>query len=320
MLSVLPVIMIVFAFGNESPGKRTCISRAVFTASAVCLLMGLFFFANGPVFREQIQLLLSYQKPALKRWEESFYSTFFFQTHPFLTAFALVSFYAALKRKDWKYFIIFWLVLLVVLLQIRRIRYIVMVFPLLALMASYGLKSVKTIESRVITISCAVMFSLVLALTAYLPFLQGLSMVNLKEAGEFLDTRNTSHTEVRVIQSEAPAGSLLVAVPIMDLFTRKILIVDERSLVGKNAGAAGLSPLRFTWEFRTPSYYRNTVITTDIDTIAVISDRACKQLPSYLEERLSEFQPVKSFDENEEIFSFRTSVCIYEKRGYDRNL
>lgn len=313
MLSVLPVIMIVFASGNEAPGKRTCISRAVITFSAAGLFLALLLFVNYPVLKEQIGLLMAYQKPALKRWEESFYSTFLFQTHPFLTASAFVSAYAAVKKKDWKYLIIAWLVLLVVILQIRRIRYIIMVFPLLALMASYGLRSLKGTETRIVTVSCALMSSLVLAFTAYLPFMQDLSMVNLKKAGEFLDTSGSSPIEVHVMQPADSTGNLLVAVPIMDLFTRKTLIVDERIPVEQTAEEAGLSPLRFTWEFKNPSYYRNAGSVTDMDSVAVISDSAGEELPLYLISRLYGFQLVKSFDEYEGIFDFRTSVRIYEK-------
>lgn len=320
MLSVLPVIMIVFASGTEAPGKRTCISRTAITALAAGLFIVFYFFVNYPLLKEQIGLLMAYQRPALTRWEESFISTFLFQTHPFLTASAFVSVYAAIKRKDWKYLIIFWLVLLVVLLQIRRIRYIIMVFPLLALMASYGLRSVKGIETRIVTVSCALMSSLVLAFTAYLPFMQGLSMVNLKQAGEFLDTSGSSPIEVHVIQPADPTGSLLVALPIMDLFTRKTLILNERILAGQTPEEAGLSPLRFTWEFKTPSYYRNAGISTDMDSVAVISDSAGEELPLYLVTRLSGFQLVKSFDTYEGIFNFRTSVRIYEKRRNERRL
>jgi hypothetical protein len=320
MLSVLPVIVLVFAVRSEVSGKKTCLVRAALTFSASIVFMGLFILVDYDVVREQIRLLMSYQKPALNRWEESFYSTFLFQTHPFLTVSAFVSIYAAVKRKDWKYLIILWLVLLVVLLQIRRIRYIIMVFPLFALMASYGLRNMKKIEPRIITVSCSVISSLVLALFAYLPFLQELSLVNLQKAGEFLDTLRPAHVEVHVIQPEDPAGSLLVAVPIMDLFTRKTLVVDDHFAAGQNAEAAGLSPLRFTWEFKNPSYCRNAGISTDIDTVAVISDSAGRQIPSYLDARLAGFQLVNSFDDDEGIFRFRTSVRIYEKRGDARNL
>jgi len=320
MLSVLPVIVCVFALRSEEPEKKTFLIRAVLTFSSSLVIMGLFILVDYDVIREQIKLLMTYQKPALKRWDESFLSTFLFQAHPFLTVFAFVSIYVAFMRRDWKYLIIFWLVLLVIVFQIRRIRYIMMVFPLFSLMASYGLRSVKGIQTRVITITCALMSSLILAVTAYLPFLQDLSAVNLKKAGEFLDTCSSSRIEVHVIQPVQPTGSLLVAVPIMDIFTRKTLIVDERSAAWQNAAESGLSPLRFTWEFKNPSYYRTTETSTNVDTVAVISDTADSQLPSYLIAHLSGFQLVKSFDEYEGIFSFRTSVRIYEKRGDERGL
>jgi len=320
MLSVLPVIAGVLALQSKEPATSTCLMRAAVTFSVALLILGSFVLFEYDVIRRQVMLLMAYQKPALKGWEESFFSTFLFQTHPLLTASAFVSVYVAFKKKDGKYLIILWLVLLVVLLQIRRIRYIVMVFPLLALMASYGLRSVKRLETRIITVSCALVSSLVIAVTAYLPFVQGLSMVNLKKAGEFLDTRSSSYIEVHVIQPDDPAGSLLVAVPIMDLFTRKTLIVDDHIAVRQHAEAAGSSPLRFTWEFKNPSYYSSAGISTNIDTVAVISESAGRQIPSYLDVRLAGFRLVKSFDDYEDIFRFRTGVRIYEKKGDERDL
>jgi hypothetical protein len=314
MLSVLPVVAFVFALRREECVRKTCLIRAALTFSASIVLVGVFILAEYDVMREQLALLISYQKPALRRWEESFFSTFLFQIHPFLTAFAFVSVYAAFKRKDWKYLIILWLVALVVLLQIRRIRYIVMMFPLLALMASYGLRSMRRIEPRIITVACAVMSSLILALTAYLPFLQKLSMGNLKKAGEFIDAHSSSRIEVHVIQPVAPEGNLLVAIPLMDLFTGKTLvIVDHHIRDGQLREEDALSPLRFTWEFKPPSFYGNDGSSADIDMVAVVSESAGRQLPSYLDARLAGFQLVKSFDNYEGIFRFRTSVRIYER-------
>lgn len=314
MLSVLPVIVCVFSLRSEGLPKRIWIVRTGSVISASLVLMGLFILFDYDVIREQVRLLLSYQKPALKRWEESFFSTFLFQTHPFLTVFAIVSVYAAVMRRDWKYFIILWLVLLVLILQIRRIRYVIMVFPLLALMASYGLRSLKGTDVRIVTVLSALLSSLVLAVTAYLPFLQGLSMVNLQRAGEFLDRSCSSHIEVHVIESADPPGSLRVAVPVMDIFTAKTLIVDERGAVMRQADEAVVSPLRFTWEFRFPSYYRAPGFGAGTGTVAVISDSAETRLPPHLDERLRAFQLVRSFDAYEGIFSFRTSVRIYERR------
>ena len=88
---------------------------------------------------KQIHLLISYQMPGLKRWEESLVSTYFFQMHPVIPMLAAVSLFVAIRKKDTVYLIIVWLVFVILALQVRRIRYIIMVLPLLCLMASYGL-------------------------------------------------------------------------------------------------------------------------------------------------------------------------------------
>ena len=314
MLSVLPVIFFVLAFSKEEPKTRTCISRAVVTASAACLLIGIFLLANYHLIREQIGLLLSYQKPALERWEESFLSTFLFQIHPLVTATALYSGYVAVKKRDLKYIIILWLVLVIVLLQIRRIRYIIMVFPLICLMASYGLRYVRSNEAKKVFVSCAVVSSLVIASFAYLPFLQKLSAENLKKAGEFLDTRNASEVEVYILQPDDPAGNLIVTVPLIDLFTRKTILHNDDLTSGQTKQAVWQSPLRFTWQFRNPSYYRSPDIGWGADIVAIVSESAKEPLPLYLHNRLAGFELVKSFDDYEGIFRFRSSVRVYEKK------
>ncbi len=315
MLTVLPVIALVFTLRSGRSHKRMFLMRAALTFSASVVLIGLYIFVEHEVIKEQIRLLLSYQRPALGNWQESFHSTFLFQTHPFMAAFASLSVYAAVKRKDLSYLIIAWVVLIVLVLQIRRIRYIIMVFPLLALMAAYGLRSLKEMETKIIALSCAVISSLVLAIAAYLPFMQTLSMVNLKTAGEYLDSSGSSEAEVHIVQPKDQEGSLLVAVPIMDLFTRKSLIVEESGSFQRQTGEAGSSPLRFTWEFRNPPWYGNAGRSAATDTVAVISDSAEAALPSHLSARLSGFQLVKSFDEYEGIFRFRTTVRIYERNS-----
>jgi hypothetical protein len=278
------------------------------------LLMGLFFYANYPVVKEQIQLLMSYQKPALRRWEESFLSAFVFQAHPFAAAFALFSLYVAAKKKDWKYAIIVWLVALIVLFQIRRMRYIVVVFPFYCLMAAYGLRYLRSVETKSVVVACSVLSSLVIAFFAYLPFMHELSAENLKQTGEYLDTRDATEVEVHVIEPDHPAGSLIVAVPIIDLFTLKTIFHKEDVFRERANEDVGLSPLRFTWQFRNPLYYKNPEYRIDPDVVAVISDSAKTLLPAYLAQKLAGFDLVKSFDADEGIFRFRTSVRVYERK------
>jgi hypothetical protein len=218
------------------------------------------------------------------------------------------------KKRDLKYIIILWLVLVVVLLQIRRIRYIIMVFPLICLMASYGLRYVRSTEAKKVFVSCAVVSSLVIASFGYLPFLQKLSAENLKKAGEFLDTRDASEVEVFVIQPDDPAGNLIVAVPLIDLFTRKTILHNDDLISAQTTEAVRQSPLRFTWQFSNPSYYRSPDIGSGADLIAIVSDSAKDPLPSYLHIRLASYELVKTFDDYEGIFRLRSSVRVYEKR------
>jgi hypothetical protein len=159
-----------------------------------------------------------------------------------------------------------------------------------------------------------VLSSLVIAFFAYLPFMHELSAENLKQTGEFLDTRDATEVEVHVIEPDHPAGSLIVAVPLLDLFTRKTIFYDEDFTGRHTDDAAGLSPLRFTWQFRNPPYYKNPEYRIDPDVVAVISDSAKTSLPAYLAEKLAGFDLVKSFDADEGIFRFRTSVRVYERK------
>jgi len=127
------------------------------------LFTGSIIIYKFDVISGQMALLNEYQKPGLRRWGENFISTFFFQTHPFVSIAACCSIYAAIKKRDLKYFIILWLVLLVFALQIKRARYTLIVFPMFTLMASYGLQIIKTVEVKRFIVFCALFSSLVVA-------------------------------------------------------------------------------------------------------------------------------------------------------------
>jgi hypothetical protein len=154
MLSVLCIVFMVYlkkgrrAIGNGLEKRTRIISRGISVFLTAGLLVGLIVMFKFEVISGQIKFLLDYQAPGLRRWGESFISTFFYQVHPFITIAALYSVYEAFRKKDWKFLIVSWLIFLVVLLQIRRSRYVMIVFPMLTLMASYGLQKIKTMEIR----------------------------------------------------------------------------------------------------------------------------------------------------------------------------
>lgn len=330
MLSVLVIISLVYitkgsGIGRQGAGSNETINpehvtrkyflRGSLIALFSIILIGIVFLYKFDVFMEQVRFLITYQKPGLKRWEEGFLSTFFFQIHPFITAAALSSLYIASKKKDLKYAIIIWMVLLVVLLQIKRIRYIIMVFPLVSLMASYGLKEIAIREVKKFIVSCAVTSSIIVAVFSYLPFLKEMSAMNLKQAGEFLNSTDDSNIEVFTILPADPVGSLSVSVPILDLFTGKNIIYkydDKRFRPPKEE--IERSSLRFTWEYRNPRYYSENGF-SDVNTpIALVSEDAEKELPEDIRRRLEGYYLSKVFGTYEGIFQYRTTVRIYHKK------
>ncbi|KKM84524.1 hypothetical protein LCGC14_1298230, partial [marine sediment metagenome] len=122
--------------------KPALVARRGFTVLAgTFFLFSAFLLAYHEVVSAQMELLISYQRPGLRRWGESFISTFFFQTHPFVTIFAIVSAFVAFRRKDIRWLVTAWLVLLVLVMRIERSRYMVPLFPMLAITAAYGLNA-----------------------------------------------------------------------------------------------------------------------------------------------------------------------------------
>ncbi len=306
LLSVLPVAWIVLR-SRGAPG-------ALRTGSAIALLSGALVVAavlsRHEVFSQQIALLRSYQAPGLGRWGESFASTFLFQVHPFLTAAALVSAWLAIRRRDARWVIVAWPVLLLLVLRVHRIRYTVPAFPMLALMGAYGLHAIGTREVRRLATACAVLSSLAVALHGYLPFLRSVSSVNLARAGEYLDSIGEERVEVFTVYREETEVNPAVAVPILDLFTRKKLSYSYEGAPQSALERAKSSALRFTWEYRNPGYYAPGSSGAD-EAIAVISDGAGQPLPERVEKKLAGHRLARSFTAYEGIFPYRTMVEVY---------
>ena len=297
---------------NELNNGRTIIYRAALITLIATLLIGTVFLFKFDVISGQIKLLQEYQKPGLKRWGESFLSSFFYQIHPFITIAALYSIYAAFRKKDLKYLIAGCLVFIVVLLQIKRIRYIMVAFPMFALMASYGLQEIKNKEIRKFIVSCAVMSSLAIAIFTYLPFLQKTSYVNLKNAGMFLNAIDAENIEVLTISSVDDVLNQAVSVPILDIFTEKNISYhyDERLLPMPKKFRE--SSFRFTWEYKNPAYY--TVNNSDSEkagALVVISGSPEPPFTAYIEERAKKYHNFRMFKVSEGIFQHRTSVKVY---------
>ena len=311
MLSVLLIIYIVYIM-NKSGHRNRYIYRGGLVALIAGLLIGIVVFLKFDVISGQIKFLQEYQMPGLKRWEESFVSTFVFQIHPFITSAALYSFYVAFKKRDLRYAIISWLIILVFVLQIKRIRYIIMVFPMLALMASYGLQGIRDKGMRRFIIACAVMSSLVVTIFVYLPFLEKMSAVNLKNAGQFLNSLKIEKVEVFTLPQRKSAANPAVSVPILDLSTDKNISYKYEKPPLKEW--VQKSSIRFTWEYENPEYYTMGIKGSgNADAVVVISDSADQPLPDYVRQRLEGYHISRVFMTVTGIFRYRTIVTVYEK-------
>jgi len=316
MLSVLLVILAVY-MRRDWKGP---LARSSVIALLAVLFIGVVILLKLDFFVGQIKFLFSYQVPGLKRWGERFTSTFLFQIHPFISAAALFSLYAALRRRDPKYLIVCYLILLVFLFQVRRIRYVIPLMPMLALMAAYGLREIRLKDVRRFIVFCIAASSLVLAVSVYLPFLQRYSTVNLREAGRYLDSLDIRGIEVFTLPQKRSFVNPAVAVPILDLFTDKEIAYDYEvnRKFGRPIPAERLkkSSLRFTWLYKNPVYYRSGVERPGRPgAVVVISQRVGQPLPDYVRRKVRGYRRSRVFSSATGIFRYRTMVTVYERRG-----
>lgn len=253
MLALFPVCGFVYL--QNSPEARHGLRRtATVLLIAALPLLGLCIY-KYPVFRQQLELLLSYQRPALQLWHENSVSTFFFQIHPFLSLLAGYGAWKAYRARDSRFIIPLLFVLLIVILQIRRIRYMLPLFPFLALVAACGLGSLKNIPvQRYISLSI-VSWSLVVLFAAYLPFFKTTGMTNIQAAGAFLNRLDTETVEVYTLPQEKSGGSTVIALPQLDLFTDTKLVSRQEWSPDPSRHLPPLSPLLATWKLNKPLFY-----------------------------------------------------------------
>lgn len=314
MLTVLIPVFLVYA--REAPAA-TLRRASVIVGLTATALLGLSLLAGHDVVIAQLRLLWDYQRPGLGRWQESFVSIFLFQIHPFIIAAAAYSLYAAVRRRDLKYAIIGWMLALALLGQIGRIRYLLVLFPMLALMAAYGLREIRNTEARTFAAWCAVTSSLVVALFAYLPFLHTASAANLQRAGAYLDGVDAQRIEVIALEQTRAGIHPAVSVPLLDLFTRKPLTYRADLTPLSPPAGFDTSPLRFTWEYPLPRYYLAATSNPESRTaVAVILGEPSQLLPQRVAQRLAQHCLSGEFMTSEGVYGYQTIVRIYQPASH----
>ena len=320
MLSVLPVVFV----SHFEYGKKILLRRATVITLVTVFLIGIVLLWNFNVFAEQLKFLLSYQVPGLKRWGESLTSTFFFQVHPFITLAALFSTYVAFRKKDLKFLIIGWLLLLVIVLEINRARYLVVIFPMLVLMAAYGINEIRNVKISRFVVSSTVASALVITFFGYLPFLQNTSAINLSQAGKYLDSINTGDGQVIEVITLPQPGSVVnpaVSVPVLDLFTQKTLVYryDKNLIPGPRS--VEKSPLRFTWAYRNPEFFSadtNTspgVLKKRTPVVIIFGNNSqvnSQSIQDQITERIEGYRLAKELTVLDKVFKYQTLIRVYQ--------
>lgn len=304
MLCVLPVITLVYL--HKNPAR--IIRRALLIGLVSALIGGFFFLLKHNVFLEQIHLLRTYQVEGLKRWQEGYISSFFFQVYPLVTLAALWGIFRAFREKDYRFLVAGWFGIFVFILQVKRMRYMIPLLPLLALMAAYGLNGLH--DERLKKFSCyiAVFSSLIILFAVYRPFLLRTSMNNLQEAGHYLDTLPEENISVLLLPQHVSSGSTFVALPILDLFTRKNL--RSETLWAPPAGHPEFMQrsLRFSWEMQQPDFYLPAAPNGTTSRVIIAS-----QDPFALQDVTGEQKKqavMKKFDQHTGVFRYKTLVTI----------
>ena len=183
----------------------------------------------------QLALLAGFQWEGLRRWVESYPSTFLFQAHPLLAVAALAALWQGWRGRDRQVLVAAALPLVLFALGARRSRYLLPAFPMIALLAARGLEALPG-RARRFAVLAAVGFSLVTVFAVYLPFLRWVNTANLQAAGHFLDERNVAAVEVTAQPAPGVAINPEVAMPLLDYHTAARIIVRVADPASSAAG------------------------------------------------------------------------------------
>ena len=309
LLSLIPVIYVFYFFISPVQTLR----RGVLLALITFVLAGVFFYIYKDILRPQLDFLVEYQKPGLQRWSEGYASTFLFQIHPFITAAALFAFGAAVRKIDYRFIIISFLFLLFLVMQVKRIRYTLPIFPMLALMAAYGMVEIQNKKLIKHLVFSVVATSFIVAFMGFLPFLKSLGVQNLQAAGKYLNSIPAANIEIISPAGENTVLNPATSVPVLDIYTDKNLFYEYVPVSQEVLESAKNSPLRFTWEFPLPEYYHLKTGTAKIGAVAIISEVPDPTLPSIIKNKISRYSVQKKFQQSSRIFQHQTFVTVYHK-------
>ena len=313
MLGILGIITLIRLDSRpRTMLNRTMLKRVLVVATLTGMMMGVIFYWKGDVIMQQITLLRTYQLSGLKKWQEGYTAAIFFQSHPYIIMAVLLGCYRALIRREKNIFIIVWFAGLAFFLELKRLRYLLPLLPFFVLTAAYGLQVINHARVRRYIVYCAVMWSLVISIWVYRPFLAGLSMSNLKHAGSFLNTLQTDAVEVFCLPQARSVANTSVAVPILDLYTNKIIYQEQAWKSVEGFQRAQNTSMRFTWELSKPDYYRSPKYADAKFPLVVISGEPVSTIPPQLLKKYPSARLIGQFYETSKVFRFQTYFAVFD--------
>jgi hypothetical protein len=292
-------------------GRWAAVGRGTGALVAGALAPALFALLKPQVVRGQLALLASFQWEGLRRWVESYPSTFLFQAHPLLATAALAALWQGWRRRDPRVLVAAALPLVLFALGARRSRYLLPAFPMIALLAARGLEALPG-RARRFAVLAAVGFSLVTVFAVFLPFLKWVNTANLQAAGHFLDERNVAAVEVTAQPAPGVAINPEVAIPLLDYHTAARIIVRRATLPRPPQQELRVSSFRFTWEQQLPSWYRDHApAPADAARVLIAGDPDAAS-PAELARQVAGRTPDGVFA-RDAIFRYRTLVSVWLK-------
>lgn len=312
--SAVAVIVCLFAGIWIVHGKisKQTVRQLMFLIAGTSMLLIPFLVGKYDVISQQLMLLFQYQVPALNRWQESHVSTFFFQIHPFISLAAVAAMVIAWRQGNTRALCLSVLVLLLLVTGIQRSRYLLILFPIVALLAAYALATIIDPKPGALIAGLITLTSLLITYNAYAPFLHGSSSDNLHQAGQYLNTLPEQQVQVFVLPQTRSSINPNISLPLLDIYTHKELLLGKSEFVFDDVREwnAATSPLRFTWSYDPVARYRKSE-DIDADAIVVIGNEPAQISAFEQQDEFKGYYPAKTFFGQEGVFNYSTIVSVY---------
>lgn len=290
-------------------GGRAALARGAAALAAAALAPALLALAKPDLVERQLSLLSGFQWEGLRRWVESYPSTFLFQAHPLLAVAAAAALRRGARERDLRALVVAAVPLALLLLGVRRSRYLLPAFPMIALLAARGLEALPGRRRRFAVLS-GVGFSLVTVFAMQAPFLQWVNTANLRDAGRWLDRRGVREAAVAVAPTPGIALNPEIAVPLLDYHTAARLVAAGGPQQPPPPDELRASSFRFSWEAPLPAWYRPDAAPAAGAALVLVCGDPAAPPPPQIAERVAGRVPDAVF-QRDAVFRFRTFVSVW---------